>query len=148
LLVECKADVMARTKSDGAGVIEWSRDRFGHHKIAAYLLSVGAMEPYELYKHLGSVSGSSVSGSGSESESESGSASASSLGSESESESESGSEESASGSSKSSGSNDAPKRSRRLEQSNVKRSRWKRRASASSAVQIYDLQFATMNGKK
>ena len=54
LLVECQADVMART-SDGAGVIEWSRERFGHHKIAAYLLSVGAMEPYELYKHFGEV---------------------------------------------------------------------------------------------
>ena len=56
LLVECKADVMART-SDGAGVIEWSRDRFGHHKIAAYLLSVGAMKPYKLYKHFGEIDG-------------------------------------------------------------------------------------------
>ena len=54
LLVECKADVMARSRG-GTGVIEWSRDRFGHDKIAAYLLSVGAMEPYELYKHFGEV---------------------------------------------------------------------------------------------
>jgi len=54
LLVECKADVMART-DDGAGVIEWSRERFGHFSTAAYLLSVGAMEPYDLYKHFGEV---------------------------------------------------------------------------------------------
>ena len=56
LLVECKADVMARTRG-GTGVIEWSRDRFGHHKIAAYLLSVGAMKPYKLYKHFGEIDG-------------------------------------------------------------------------------------------
>ncbi len=51
LLVECQADVMART-SDGAGVIEWT-ERFGHDSTAAYLRSVGAMEPYDLYKHFG-----------------------------------------------------------------------------------------------
>ena len=53
LLVECQADVMART-SDGAGVIEWT-ERFGHHRTAAYLRSVGAMDPYELYKHFGEI---------------------------------------------------------------------------------------------
>ena len=55
LLVECQADVMART-SDGAGVIEWT-ERFGHDSTAAYLRSVGAMEPYDLYKHFGEDDG-------------------------------------------------------------------------------------------
>ncbi len=53
LLVELKADVMART-SDGAGVIEWA-ERFGHDSTAAYLRTVGGMEPYELYKHFGEL---------------------------------------------------------------------------------------------